>query len=166
MSSVRTLGWPEEFPGSSVVLRAHNLLNNARHFPIDTSSTLPQRDALSRRLYDVEEAVVNLNPSGWSQLLRNLVLHWKIYKLKQAYDAYNLAKIRGSFDGSIPVDQLRYRPGVATEKIVEDPCTCGTKENCSGHRKSVVLEIREPRNPYFPCREGCLMPEDWMYRKL
>ncbi|THU80381.1 hypothetical protein K435DRAFT_874443 [Dendrothele bispora CBS 962.96] len=101
-SSVHKLGWPEEFPGSSVVLRAHNLLNNARHFPLDTSSTLPQRDALSRRLYDVEETIVNLNPFGWSQLPRNLVFRWKIYKLKQAYDVYHLAKIRGSFDGSIP----------------------------------------------------------------
>jgi len=90
---------------------------------------------------------------------------WRCRHINFVFQMYSLAKIRASSDGSISQDQFRYRDGVATEAIVEDPCTCGEKQKCPGHRRS-ILQIREPQNLYVPCREGCLMPADWMCRKL
>ncbi|KAF5362868.1 hypothetical protein D9758_007049 [Tetrapyrgos nigripes] len=139
--------WPDEIPGSTEIILSHNLLNNARHYPLDSPSTLPKRYNLANCLYDIEEAIITMNGS-------------EVYTGQE----YNLAKVKASLDGSIPQQLFQYRPGIANE-VVDEKCTCKDLQKCQGHRRPVV-EILEPSNLYVPCREGCLMPAEWMAKKL
>ncbi|KAK7464773.1 hypothetical protein VKT23_005980 [Stygiomarasmius scandens] len=150
--------WPEDIPGSTSLIVAHNTLNNAESYPPNCPLMLVHRKRLAKRVYDVEEAAIRLNSSkGTPQAIWNsFKFRWKIHQLRLVCTDYHLAEIGVMFSTDpIPDHESHWRPGVLVEKTVQ-----GEKGLI---RKRIFLS---PSNPYMPCRDGCLMPRDWMARHI